>query len=197
MNKKTLVYCGGHSGGTANNLIPNFDLCYIFEPISYHFQVLQNTHKDNQKVKLFNCALGERKEKSPFYIYSNQASSSLSPFTSGCAHNANMHLTETIEVQCINLYELLCEENVIEIDYYMSDIQGMDFTVLNTLKPLLDKRAINKITCEVEKDEAPTSYVGLSNKYSNFERLLKNNYRITNVFTQPLWECSDITWELV
>lgn len=201
----TLVYCGAHLGATLKRLMPQYDQCFVFEPLPDCFRHLQKMFKNHPYVKIFNYAVDKEPGKKQFYVYNNLASSALSPLTQECltANKSvspeweNMQQVGTTEVECINLYDFLISNGITKIDYFMSDIQGMDYTVLETLKPFIDSNSIDKITCEVEKNEVPISYKGLNNKLSQFEKLLGNKYSITSVVTEPHWETSDITWTIL
>ena len=191
----TLVYCGLNGGGTFARFVPHYDVCYGFEPLPHMFNHVKEQHKNDPKVKLFNYALDVEPGEREFHVYSNNAASSFSQHTPETAEGRGK-VTQTIKVQCVNLYQFFQEHGITTIDFYMSDIQGMDYPVLQTLKPMLDSRSIKKITCEVEKDDKPQLYQGLRNKFSDFQSLLSENYKVTGNVTQPGWVCSDITWEL-
>ncbi len=145
---------------------------------------------------LINAAVGKEDGENDFNIYDFPGAESLGKISEGLNHPSglNFKLIKTIKVKVLNLYNFLQREGVAEIDYYLSDIQGMDFTVLQTIKPLLEKRCINKITCEVEKDEKPALYSGMKNKFSDFQELLEDNYRLVSYETEPSWITTDVTW---
>jgi hypothetical protein len=89
----------------------------------------------------------------------------------------------------------LRKKKVDHISLYLSDLQGVDFDVLQTLKPLIDKQNIDKIICEVEKDDVEQHYKDLPrNRRSNFDKLLQYKYQVVGEATCEGWLCSDITW---
>ncbi len=74
-----------------------------------------------------------------------------------------------------------CQQNDINvISDYISDIQGMDLTVLKTMEKYIDERRIITITCEVARNNKAHIYGDLpSNKKVDFEKLLEKNYKLS------------------
>lgn len=68
----------------------------------------------------------------------------------------------------------------------------MDFTVLNTLAPLIQGRKIKRIQCTVTRDGRHNIYTDLpSNEFQKFRQLLEpNGYRLTERENVP-----DDQWE--
>ena len=194
--EKIFVYLGAHKGATLIRLCKKFTKCYVFEPNPELFKGLEHRFKNFKNIVLINAAIGKEDGENDFNIYDFPGAESLGKISEGLEHPSglNFKLIKTIKVKVLNLYNFLQKEGIEVIDYYLSDIQGMDFTVLQTLKPLLEKRSINKITCEVEKDEKPVLYSDMKNKFSDFQDLLEDNYRLVSNETEPSWITSDVTW---
>lgn len=192
---KTLVYCGVNGGATFKSLIPKFDRCIGFEPYPVYYNRMLEWFVNNPKVEMYNYAVGNTDEIRDFHIYANNAASSLSTYTE-ITSAGRSKLEKTIKVQCVHLGRFLHSIGVSEIDYYFSDIQGMDYTALETLRPFIEKKKIRKITCEVDKDGRPSLYKGLNNKFSMFERLLNTNYHRVLILTEAGWISQDVTWVL-
>ena len=99
----------------------------------------------------------------------------------------------------IDLCNFLQEQKVELIDLYVSDIQGMDFAVLEMLHPYLYERRIKTIICETERDSHDfESYTGLpSNRQSLFENLLGPDYKVVRrQKVDAHWAYQDTTWRL-
>ena len=86
-------------------------------------------------------------------------------------------MIKSITVPCINLNNFCKQNNIFFIDNYFSDIQGMDLEVLKTMKPMIDKKLIGTITCEVTKNNKRNIYSDLpDNSENGFAKLLDSNY---------------------
>ena len=194
--EKILVYVGAHKGDTLYKLRKRYSKCYVFEPDPELFEGLKQRFKKFDNVKLFNLAVGEKDGEADFYIYDFNGANSLGKISEDLEHPSGLtfKIQKKIKIGVVNLNTFLKEIGIEEIDYYLSDIQGMDLAFLRTLKPLLDKRSIKKITCEVEKDEKPVLYAGFNNKLSEFQELLKENYSLVSNETEPSWITTDVTW---
>lgn len=88
--------------------------------------------------------------------------------------------TQQVTVEGINLCEFCKSHNIDRIHTYISDIEGMDYTVLLTMKPYIDERRIQFIQVESECDHWDGQvHEGLpSNKEHLFCELLDQNYTL-------------------
>lgn len=90
-------------------------------------------------------------------------------------------MEKTITVESINLNNFLNNRKISFIDNYISDIQGMDLTVLKTLKSWIDEKKIGCITLEVSIDKDKHIYSDLSdNSEQGFIELLTGNYQLVS-----------------
>ncbi len=96
----------------------------------------------------------------------------------------------------MNLYNFLIERDIDHIDFYLSDLQGMDLNILRMLQPFLDAKKINMLQCEVGKDDRPPVYVDLYNKFAGFQELLSNNYEIIEHIKIEEHITEDIVWRV-
>jgi len=91
----------------------------------------------------------------------------------------NLEMTSAVEVPAIHIPSEIAKYNITFIDEYISDIQGMDYTVLETLTDLIKARRINHITCETTKDGFNNIYHDLpSNELQRFKSLLSDTHEI-------------------
>jgi FkbM family methyltransferase len=179
---KTLIYVGAHQGNSLQNFINDYEKIYAFEANPYFCEILKLRFQKNQNVNIINAAVCEKhNEIVEFNISKNNGdSSSLLQANPENTLYKDIEANQKIKVKTVNLYNF-CEENQINvIDSYISDLQGYDFIVLKTLKPLIVSKRIKTIQCEVEKNEKPTIYVNKDikhqNKEKNFDALLKDYY---------------------
>jgi FkbM family methyltransferase len=177
-----LVYIGAHRGTSLGSLFRRYRTCYAFEPNPQLFRSLQERFGRHPNVRLINAAVAERDGEVQLNVSSNDgASSSLGHFDKNfeAYKDGNIKVVGQITVQSVNLMNFLRAEGVDQIDDYVSDIQGMDLTVLKTLKPMISARKIGTITCEVAKDARQNIYADLpDNSESGFAALLSNDYEL-------------------
>lgn len=202
--QKVLIYCGVHDCEALNGLIGKFDVVYGFDANIHKIENAKEKYKDRENVHFFHGALTDKDgDEIEFKITKNwDASSSigtLNPdFPSYADPKSPLHDTpvESVKVKTISLINFCKKHNIKFIDTLITDLQGMDFTVLKTMQPMIESGRIGHIRCEVEKDEKPQIYEGLPpNKRSQFDELLKN-YEVTKVEgEEEWWEC-DMEWKL-
>ena len=198
---KILVYCGIHRCESFGLLVPRFDSCYGFEADPELAEAARARFKGFPNVNIVHAALGETNGPVTLNIHDSAAATSVGRLGDAyrTATGNKIHPVGQITVPGINLYEYLVSRNVEYIDLYQSDIQGMDFAVLRTLAPMIERRAIRVISCETERDDHTfQSYEGLpSNKQARFMGLLDTNYRIVEMQkVMPNWMHQDVTWRL-
>jgi FkbM family methyltransferase len=177
-----LVYIGLHRGESFDQIFGSYEACYGFEANPELFEALVRKYRGHPRVHLVNAAVDERGGETEFHISSNDgASSSLGHFDDAWANyrKGDVRMVKTIRVRCVNLLDFCRQHGIDRIDDYVSDIQGMDLTVLKTMKPFIDQRRIGTITCEVAKDGRRNIYRDLpDNSASGFAELLEGNYEL-------------------
>lgn len=179
--KGILFIVGLESGGVFRWMHRAYKECYCFEPNPERFKLLQKKYSGFQHIKLYNVAAAAYDGEISFNISSNNngASSSVGHFKKEWQEQHQIEIVKTITVPCINLNNFCNTNNIRFIDDYVSDIQGMDLEVLKTMKPMIDKKMIGTITCEVTKNEKSNIYYDLpGNSEKGFEELLNTNYEL-------------------
>jgi FkbM family methyltransferase len=181
--KGTLIYLGLHKGASFSKIFFRYKVCYGFEANPELYQVLPRIIKWFPNVYIYNKIVSNTEGQMQFNISNNQgASSSIGTFKEGW--NNNIKMLKTITVSSINLMRFISDRNIDFIDDYISDIQGFDLQVLKTLKPMIDERRIETITCETAKD-----------KYSNiYENAEDNSFTGLKNFLGKNYECVSIGW---
>ncbi len=206
--KNVLVYCGAHRGDSCTQLTHRYKKSYLFEADPELASSLVSLYCLCPSVQVLNYALSDHDGTIDFHI-SNCAggSSSIGQFTEDLIRHRQdaaeplLEMLRTIRVPCLNLIHFVQRENIDAIDSYISDIQGMDLTVLRTLQPLIESRRIGSICCEVTKDEYGNCYDLPDNSLSAFKQLLDTNYRFegSGEFRGGKWqrrEVPDGWWEM-
>jgi len=181
----TLVYVGLHRGGSFGQIFRRYAACYGFEPNPELFAIVQRKYGRYKNVHIINAAVAEKDGEVQLNVSSNDgASSSLGQFDDEWDgyRSGQVRMVGSMTVRSVNLLDFLRQRGVEYIDDYVSDIQGMDLTVLKTLRPMIDNRQIGAITCEVTKDSRRNLYADLpDNSESGFAELLQGNYELVAV----------------
>jgi FkbM family methyltransferase len=179
---KTLIYVGAHHGNSLANFVNHYDKIYAFEANPYFCKILKQRFASNTNVAVINAAVCDKHNNFiTFNISKNNGDSSsiLEPNHENELFSC-IETSEKIKVPTVNLYNFCQENNIVKITTYISDLQGYDFIVLKTLKPLIDLGVIESIQCEVEKNEKPTIYknpdIENQNKEKNFDSFLEEKY---------------------
>jgi len=207
-----LIYCGLYKcKGFQKVFNPKeYDKAYGFEPNPDLFKQAVKKYKSKGKVEIVPYALGDKQEKRDFYIFSRDASSSLSNLSKDWIQhwkkrrNQEVEVDRKIQVKVVNLYEWVQQKDIGHIRTLVTDLQGMDFTVLNTMRPMFEKGLIEVVRSETEYDDCETAYPELpSNKRALFDDFFKD--LPYEQITGPLpgaWNFKkmgthqDITWRL-
>jgi FkbM family methyltransferase len=189
---KVLIYCGANHGVSLNKIYKNFGFCYVFEANPELVIFLKNKFKNVKNVEIIEGALSEEHNKEvDFHITydpvlgDNQMhySSSLGELSDYYRNNGpknQVTTLKTITVKTINLYTFLQERNIKKIHTYISDLEGMDFTVLKTIRYYIDNKLIINIQIETETDGwEKMAHLNLSsNKQKDIINFLSKNYNI-------------------
>ena len=151
--KGTLVFIGAESGGMFSLMHRGFEKSYVFEANPHRYEGLQRKFGNDAHIELHHVAVADHDGEIQFHISNNNngASSSIGTFKEEWNHkynNQKIEMVETVTVRCINLAHFLEKKGVNFVDEYVSDIQGMDLTVLKTMKSWIDQKRIGAITCE-------------------------------------------------
>ncbi len=195
---KTLFYCGIHNLVNFNRIRPYYDLCYGFDANPDKIEQAEKFYQNDLNVKFIYGALMEKSgEEVEFTITTNwTAASSLGSPNPEFGHMKSGLLTaqKKIKVPTINLYDFCISNNIQEIDTLITDLQGIDLTVLKTLTELIQKGKIREIQCEVEPDDTPTRYLGIPpGKLKDFNQLLSKKYDA--LWIDPVTPSED-SWEM-
>lgn len=179
-----LFFIGMEPGGVFSLMHRGFEKCYGFEAYPERFEKLQKKYRNNPCIQLFNAAAANYDGEITFNISNNNdgASSSIGSFKKEWGQEykgKKIEMIRSITVPCLDLYNFCKKHHINFIDEYVSDIQGMDLEVLKTLKPMIDKKQIGRITCEVTKNEKGNVYDDLpDNSENGFSKLLNDNYKL-------------------
>jgi len=143
-----VVYIGANRGQYINDYLNYTNKLVCFEPIKSSFEFLKNYQSD--KVKIFNCALGDVDKKGTMFVSSNEGNSSslLRPKQHLNDYpNVRFIYTEGVDVKKLSNFS-----NDIEgCNYIDMDVQGFEYQILVGAQDVLQQ--IDYIYMEVNRDE--------------------------------------------
>ena len=173
-----LVYVGANRGNSLSELYDKFDKVYAFEPDPEMFSTLKSRFDQFEWVSLINSACSDYDGESKLYVTPNRVSSSLADASEEekSMEGFSQSVFKVIDIKVINLAKFLESKGVKVIDFYYSDCQGSDLTVLKTLKKnFITPNKINQMFIETHGNGIEI-YDGLNNQFKEFKKLLSNNF---------------------
>tara|TARA_S200000501_G_C20774836_1_gene722208 strand:+ start:369 stop:1103 length:735 start_codon:yes stop_codon:yes gene_type:complete len=176
MRKTVCIYVGANVGLSVSNLAPHFDELHIFEPDPEIFANLLKNLKSFTNIFFNNVACSHSKGTEKLYIYENRVSTSLGQANTDFYPNLGKPI-KSILIETINLLDYILDKKLEKIDLLVTDAQGADLSILNTLKPLIINSKINQIMSETHGHVEP-QYKEFNNEFKGFENLLKKNYHL-------------------
>jgi FkbM family methyltransferase len=173
-----LVYVGANQGNSLSELYDKFDRVYAFEPDPEMFSILKSRFDQFEWVNLINSACSDYDGGSKLYVTPNRVSSSLADASEEekSMDGFSQSVFKVVDIKVVNLAKFLKREGVDIIDFYYSDCQGSDLTVLKTLKEnFITPNKINQMFIETHGDGVEI-YDGLNNQFTEFKKLLSDNF---------------------
>lgn len=179
--KKVLVYIGLFHGEAFDTLVPHYKQCFGIEANPTLAANMQARYADNPNVTILHAAASDQVGEATFHLSNNLAASSLGQLNEDwqASIDHSIDATETITVPTVHLGDYLEAQGIHTIDDYVSDIQGMDLTVLKTMQQWIATQRIGCISCETGKDDKPQIYADLpDNSLTGFKALLEPQYQL-------------------
>jgi len=171
-NKITIIDIGANKGQTIERFkkIFNKPKIYAFEPTKNLTKLLDKKYANDQNVKIFNQAVGDKNGKTTFFNYSNNELNSLYQIK-----DPNFKRFNKTKCDLISL-DRFCIENKIEnIDILKIDTQGNEKKILEGAKKSLKKGIFQIIELEIILGE----YYDIKNSFFDIEKnLIRNNYKL-------------------
>lgn len=174
---KTLVYLGCHEGYSLKNILKNYNFDKILlveaDPDTYKRLLIYTNNKSNI-ITVNKCVVSDKNIKNTkFYRTVNDgASNSIHKPIVG-----DHFIKDEITIDAVYLPDLLKEHNIDEIDLYISDLQGNDFNVLQSINYMLISGKIKELFLETF-NENYNFYNTNNNKIQNYYELLNTFYKI-------------------
>lgn len=161
----TLIWVGPNCTQDVLDVAEKFETVILIEPLIECCELLKEKIGHFPSVSILNCACGETMGIQEFHTYNeNGFSSSLGVVSVEAKERFNRvdwDKTSTREVTVVNLGELIDTLELGDIDQLIIDAQGMDLTILRTIKKHLQAGRIRMVKSEA--DNGFQHYDGLCN----------------------------------
>lgn len=120
---------------------------YAFEPQPQFVEIIKEKFSNNDKVEVFQNAVGNKNEKLKFNVLNRPtASSFMAPTVMNKKyHNEQVDVKKVIEVEQVRLDDVIKEK---EVDFMKLDLQGYEIEALKGAERLI--KNIKVITTEIE-----------------------------------------------
>jgi FkbM family methyltransferase len=204
-NPRVLVYCGIHNCENFDKYLQlGYDIAIGIDANPDKVANAKDKYKNDPRVKILHYAITDKTgEQVTFNITEKwDASSSIGEFNPDYIHlhdpKSPLYGTtiRQVTVPTIRLDDLLEQQGVKYLHTLLTDLQGLDLTVLKTVKSWIAQKRIFTVYTEVGKDEFPQIYQDLpSNNRSEFDKLMRG-YRVMYELTGPDWWEGDVRWEI-
>lgn len=174
-NNVNIIDIGANKGQTIERFkkIFNKPKIYAFEPTNNLTKLLEKKYANDQNVKIFNQAVGNKHGKTIFYNYLNNELNSIYKIKD--SHHKKFKTT-----QCkITTVDHFCLKHKLKkIDILKIDTQGNEKKILEGAKKSLKNGVFKVIELEIILGE----YYNVNNSFSDIEQNLGiNNYRLLAV----------------
>lgn len=174
-----LVYIGLHKGDSFEKIFRNFRTCIGIEANPDLAKMVAEKYKDYPNVHILHAAATTFNGFVDLNLTNDGGGASSLGLLNSKFPGGSLAHSGKIQVPAIYIPDLLKKFNIAYISEYVSDIQGMDYTVLATLKDWIESQRIGRITCETCKDGFRNIYETLpSNELATFHKLLDQDYDV-------------------
>lgn len=173
----TLVYLGCHEGYSLKNILNNYNFDKILlveaDPNTFN-RLLDYTKNKNNIIAINKCLVSDKNiKKTIFYRTINDGASN-------SIHKPNVgndFIKEELELDCVYLPDLLEEYKIDDIDLYISDIQGNDFSIICTILDRIQNKKIKELFLETFNDNYSFYNIN-NNNFKNYYKILSDNYKV-------------------
>jgi FkbM family methyltransferase len=170
LKKGTLLYLGVNEGDTLTKIFYKFEKCICVEG-SPKLCIILKKKFSVKTVKIYNFLIGSKNKK---FSYLNVYKSN---FTNASLDvKVNDKIKYRVMVKTIRTDTLLKKLKIQNIDYYHSDLEGLDYIALKAIKNFIKNKKIFHIHHECTIDGKQNPYKKFKNYEYLFNNLLKRNY---------------------
>lgn len=139
----SFIVIGAHTGGNLEELIDDavkYGSVLLVEPVPHLFRQLKEKYVNSERVKVCNCAVSNKTGRVKFYAprstanqvvgYGDQIGSLIADHAARCEKSLEDHI-DVIEVDALSFSDLLDVNDVSEVGVLMTDMEGVDVSVLS------------------------------------------------------------------
>ncbi len=150
-NNLNVIDIGSHEGETIDYLLKNFNIkkIFSFEPnVNLYNYLKKKTRFNNEKVNLYNCGVGLKKEILQLNVMIDSASSTFNKINSNNRYYKRKNKIITLlsskkdliekrqEVLVENLSDIILKNRIDQIDILKIDTEGFEFNILKGVKDI-------------------------------------------------------------
>jgi FkbM family methyltransferase len=139
-NNGILIDIGAADGKTNSNSRYLIEFCnwsgILIEPHPEYYKSLFDLYKNNNNIKLYNIGIFNIKMHLPFYKFGNVEEGQVSTFSESFKNKVESYhgnkYSESINIECNTITNILQENNLFNIDFVTVDCEGLDMEVLES-----------------------------------------------------------------
>lgn len=139
-NNGILIDVGASDGKTNSNSRYLLEFCnwsgVLIEPHPDYYKSLLDLYIDNNNIKLYNIGIFNKEMVLPFYKFGNVEEGQVSTFSESFKNKVQSHhgnkYSESINIKCNILANILKENNLFDVDFMTVDCEGLDMEVLDS-----------------------------------------------------------------
>lgn len=175
--KKVIFFDVGVNQGQTiekmKNASPGAEI-YGFEPSEQSFQKIRDKYANQEKINLFNCALGSHLGSLDFNEYSWSAMDS---FLNRAYGTAEIRRTYLVEVSTVD--EICATNNIPHINLLKTDTEGYELEVLKGARLVFENNKVQFVLVEIFFNENYKDQASFGDIY-NF--LIKYNFELVRFY---------------
>lgn len=160
----------------------NYVQIFSFEPHPKTFKQL-SINCQNDKVKLFNCALSSKEGTINLYDYENNDGSVHASLSSEIFTTIHKSTTVSHTVKVLTVDKVCKENNISRIDFLKIDVEGFELEVLRGSLGMISNACVNIIQFEFTQLNTTTRIY-----FKDFWELLNSNFKIYRLLPNDLLE---------
>lgn len=164
-----LLYLGPNNGHGLVRIFYKFKRVIAIEANTLLCAKLRKNFKS--KIEIYNYALGNKNGFINLNIYEYDSTNAT------IDKLKNKKIIKKFKVRMVKLGDFLKKKKINKISFYLSDIEGLDYTVLKSIEFMILEKKIKFIQHECTVSKFKNPYIKFKNNEKLFYKILKKNYK--------------------
>ena len=189
----SLIDVGAHEGEFLSSVIKikKIKKFFIFEPQLKQFKILSLKFKNNKKIKLYDCGLGENLSYKKLYLSNLSSTSTMSVINKNSLYLKLKNLLTMDNLNRFNKVKVNTIDNIfrgisLKKTFLKIDVEGYEMNVLNGCKKKINEISHVLVECQFGRHYKNNDF----KKIKKF--LIKNNFEVVKSFYFPLFNYKDV-----